>query len=99
MRCLELVRADTAEVRVAAYGIVESVDIAGYVRDRSVPTRVDAFLDPLLFQTAEEGLSDRVVPAVGASAHAWLKMVAFAKAPPCIAPILRALIRVDQSFT
>src|SRR5690606_20108974 len=70
-----------------------------YVRGRHISTRVDALLDPFLFQTAEEGLSDRVIPAVGTSAHAWLKAVVFAKTPPCVASVLRALIRVDQSFS
>lgn len=50
------------------------------------------------FQTAEEGLRDRVVPAVCSSAHAWLKKAVFAKTSPCITPILGALIRVDQGL-
>ncbi len=50
MRFLELIMADAAEVSATAYGIVESVDVVGYVRGRHVPTGVDASLDPLLFK-------------------------------------------------
>lgn len=56
MRCLDLVSANTTEVSVAAYGIVEPVDVVGYVLGRRVPTGVDALLDPLLFQTTEESM-------------------------------------------
>ena len=92
MRCFELVRTDSAEMAMAARQIVEPLDVLGDVRGRYLPTGVDALLDPLLLQAAEEGLGDRVVPAVGAPAHAWLKMVVLAETPPCIASILRALI-------
>ena len=83
---------------VAAFWIVKPIDVVGYVRGRHVTIRIDALLDPFLFQTAEEGLSDRVVSAVGTSAHAWLKVVVFAETSPCITSVLRALIRVDKGF-
>ena len=67
---------------VAAFWIVKPIDVVGYVRGRHVTIRIDALLDPFLFQTAEEGLSDRVVSAVGTSAHAWLKVVVCAETPP-----------------
>ena len=98
MRCFELVRTDSAEMAMAARQIVEPLDVLGDVRGRYLPTGVDALLDPLLLQAAEEGLSDRVVPAVGTSAHAWLKVVVFAETSPCITSVLRALIRVDKGF-
>ena len=77
---------------MASRQIVEPFDVLGDVRGRYFPTGVNTPLDPLHLQTAEEGLGDRIVPAVGASAHAWLKMAVFAEAPPCIASILRVLI-------
>lgn len=43
MRGLEFVRADTAEVSAAAHGMVESIDVVGYVRDRHAPRGVGAF--------------------------------------------------------
>ena len=67
---------------VAAFWIVKPIDVVGYVRGRHVTIRIDALLDPFLFQTAEEGLSDRVVSAVGTCAHAWLKVVVCAETPP-----------------
>lgn len=83
---------------MTAFGIAKPIDVIGYVRGRHVPTVVDALLDLRIVQTAEEGLGDRVVPAVGGSAPAWLQMITFAKAPPCIIPILGAQVRVDQGL-
>jgi hypothetical protein len=54
------------------------------------------FFDPLFLETAEEGFSYRVIPAIASAAHAGLKMVRFAITPPGIAAVLRALIRMDQ---
>jgi len=49
MRCLELIMADTAEVSMTAYGIVEPVGT--WLCPRSPrPDGVDAFLYPLLFK-------------------------------------------------
>lgn len=41
--------------RATLYGILEPVDVVGYVGGRRVPAGVDAFLDPFLFQTVEDG--------------------------------------------
>lgn len=69
MRCFELVRTDAAQMAMAARQIVEPLNVLGDVRGRYFPTGVDTLLDPLLLQAAEEGLGDRVVPAVGAPAQ------------------------------
>jgi hypothetical protein len=53
------------------------------------------FLDPFFFQATEEGLDDRIVPAVALAAHAWLKVVGPAESPPCIASELRALVGMN----
>ena len=82
MRRVEFVRTETAEMTMAARQIVEPLDVLGDVRGRFLSTGVDALLDPLLLQAAEEGLGDRVVPAVGAPALAWLKKAVFAETPP-----------------
>lgn len=42
------------------------------------PAGVDAFLDPVIFLTAEDGLSGRIALAVGAPADTWLTIVAIA---------------------
>lgn len=98
MSRLELVRTDATKIAVATCRIVEPIDVIRYVLGCSVPTYVDSLLDPLLLQAAEEGLGNRFVPADGAPAHAGLKVVVLAKAPPRIAPVLRALIRMDQGL-
>src|SRR5262245_9667977 len=81
---------------VTSSAIVEGLDVVGNVRYRNLSLPVDVFLDPLLLQTAEEGLSHSVIPAVALPAHARLKVVCFAESFPGVAPILRTLIRMDQ---
>gem|GEM_PF-2901560 len=95
----ELDGANATEVAVSTDRIVEAFDVLGYVQGRRSAVRVDVLLDALLLQASEEGLGDCVVPAVRPPAHAGLKMVGLAEAPPCIAPILRSLIRVDQGLS
>lgn len=82
MRCLELVRTAPPRWLWRRLGVVNPIDVVGYVRGRQVTIRVDALFYPFLFQTAEEELSDRLVSAVGTSAHAWLKVVVCAETPP-----------------
>ena len=95
---LELDGTDATEMTVSTDRIVEAFDVLGHVHGSRLAVRVDAFLDPLLLQASEEGFSDGIVPAVRAPAHAGLKMVGLAEAPPCIAPILCSLIRMNQGL-
>lgn len=69
---LEGLRADAAEVAVAAGSIVERLDVIEDIGAGQVACLVYALLDPFLFQAGEEGLGHRVVPAVAAAAHARL---------------------------
>lgn len=57
---------------------------------------IESFLNALLHQTAEEGLSYSIIPAGAASTYAVLKVVGLQEALPVIAAILRAMIRVDS---
>ena len=60
--------------------IVERLDV---FRDRGVGDRailVDLFLDVLLLQAAEEGLSDGVIPAIASTTHAGNQSIGSAEA-------------------
>ena len=81
---------------VAACSIVEHLDVVEDIGPGQISRFVDALFNSFFLQTAKERLGHRVIPAVAAAAHAGLKMVFSAEAQPVIAPILRALIRVDQ---
>lgn len=95
---LELDGTDATEMAVSTDRIVEAFDVLGHVQGSRLAVRVDALLNPLLLQTSEEGFSDGIVPAVRPPAHTGLKMVGLAEAPPCIAPILCSLIRMNQGL-
>ena len=59
--------------------VVEYLDVIEDIGTGQVTGFVDTFFDALLFKTAEEGLSDCVVPTVTASAHAGLQVVGLQK--------------------
>src|SRR5713101_2709870 len=82
---------------VAPCLIVERVDVVSDIGCRSFSVFVDALSYSFLLQAAEEGLCNRVIPAVSPPAHARFKMIRAAKALPVIASILRALVRVNES--
>jgi hypothetical protein len=84
---------------VSALGIVEAINIFPDLDDGRVSTGVDALLDPLLLEAAEEGFRDRIVPAIASPAHAWFETVGLAEAPPRVAAVLSSLIRVDQRLS
>jgi len=65
---------------VSAGTIVEHLDVVEDVCFGQVTGFVDPFLDPLLFQAAEERLSNRIISAVTPSTHARLQVVGFQKA-------------------
>lgn len=60
---------------------------------------VDVLPNLFLLEAAEEGLGDRVVPAIAPTAHAWLEVVVLAKPSPGIAAVLGALIGMDQGVS
>jgi hypothetical protein len=57
---------------------------------------VDLLLDQLLLEAAEKGLRDGVVPTIAFAAHARLKVIRPAEAPPRVAAVLAALVRVNE---
>lgn len=61
------------------------------------PVGVDSHLDTLFLQAPEEGLGHGIIPAVASPAHAGFQVIGSTEAPPGIAAILGALIRMDQS--
>ena len=74
MSCFELLGTEPTEMAMTACSIVERVDVVGHVGDRQFSILVDLFLDPLLFQTAEERFGDGFVPTVALPAHTRLKV-------------------------
>lgn len=56
MRRFELIGTDTAQVTVATLRIVEAVDVVRYVEKSRLSISIDAFLDSLFLQAAEERL-------------------------------------------
>src|SRR5712691_10154927 len=80
-------------------GIVERIDIGRDIGRRQLSVLVDLLFDPFLLQTGEERLSDGIVPAVAASAHAGLQVIGSTEAPPVIAAVLGALVRMNDGAT
>lgn len=97
-RFLECLGTDSTQITVTARSIVERFDVVRDIRPRDLPVLVDALPDPLLLQAPEEGLGNRIVPAVSPSTHAGLQTMASAKPPPVIAAVLRALIGVNDGL-
>lgn len=60
---------------VTAIPIVKDLDVVKDIRPCQIASLVDAFLDTLLLQAAEEGFGHRVVPAIATSAHAGLQLM------------------------
>ena len=73
MRSLELFWTHAAHVAVAACPVVELLDVLSNIDDSDRAVRVNALLDTLFLQAAEERLRHGVVPTVPSSAHAGLK--------------------------
>ena len=67
---------------VATGPIVEHLDVVEDIRFGKIAGFIDPFLNSFLFQAAEEGLGDSVIPAVATPAHAGLEVVAAAKPQP-----------------
>lgn len=62
-----------------------------------VPGLGDTLLDSLLVQTAAERLDNSIVLAAAAPAHAGLEVVGCTEALEVIAPMLTALVAVNQN--
>ena len=59
--------------------IIENFDIVKDIGAGHFARFVHSLSDSFLFQDAEEGLGDRVVPTVSTTAHAGLEIMSFAK--------------------
>jgi len=93
---LELLWTQPAEMTVTARSIIESIDVLGHVGRCELSVLVDLFLDSLLLQAAEEGLDDRIIPAVAFPTHTRLEAIRAAESSPRVAAKLSALVGVNQ---
>lgn len=82
-----------------ARAIVERRDVVGDFSCGRVAALLDFFIDSFFLEAAEERLRYGVVPAIAATTHAGFQATYFAEAPPRVAAVLRALIRMDQRLT
>lgn len=92
-------RAYTTDMAVASRTIVELFDVFGDVLRSRLSIFVNVLLDPFFLEAAEKRFGNSIVPAISSAAHAGLKMMGFAEPPPGVAPVLRALIGMNQSST
>lgn len=90
--CFKRLRTYTAKVAVSASSIVERFNLVVDLSLGDITGLVDSLLDPLFLQAAKERFGHCVIPAVPTPAHAGLKAMRAAKAPPSVATILRTLI-------
>lgn len=65
--------------------IVEDFDVIKDVGARQITGLVDTFSHALLFQTAEEGLGDRVISTISTTTHTQLERVRATEALPIVA--------------
>ena len=73
---------------VMAHGVIKHLNVVKDISARQLTRFVDAFLDPLFLQAAEERLSNGIVPAVAATTHAGFKPMRVTEAQPVIATVL-----------
>ena len=79
-----------------ADSIVKTLDVIKDIRLGILPGGVDAALDSLLFQTAEEGFRNRIVPTVAPATHAGNQVVVLAPTIEVITTKLTTLVRVNH---
>lgn len=79
---------------MSANRVVEHLNVIEYVRGSSSPVRVNAPLDSLLLQCAEEAFGNGVIVAIATATHARHHMVRPQEWLPVIAGELAALIRM-----
>ena len=93
---LEGLGAYVAEMAVLTISIVEDFDVIEDFGAGQIAGLVDALSDPFLLQAAEKRFGHGIVPTVAAPTHARLQVVSGTEAPPVVATVLRALIRMHQ---
>ena len=90
----ELLRPQPVEMPMLAGRSIEHFDVVGHIDQRQLTVLVDALLDLLVLQTAED--HDGISSAAPFPAHTRFKMIRATEAPAGLACILRALVRVNQ---
>lgn len=88
--------ADTAQMAVAPGSIVKDFDVVEDISSGQISGFVDTFADAFFFQTAKKRFGHGVMPTTSTPAHARFKVIGLAKAPPVIAAILAALVRMHE---
>jgi len=79
--------------------IVKNFNVIEDIGANQVARFVNAFANPLPFETAEERLCDRIVPAVATPAHTGSEVIDHAESAPVAAAVLTALIgQAAQEF-
>ena len=68
-------RTDPAQMAVSTGAILEHFDVLVDLGIGQIPSPVDAFLDPLLLQTAKEGFGHGGIPTVATPAHTGFKII------------------------
>lgn len=82
--------------------VIKHFDVVEHIGLSQVTGFVDPFADAFLFQTAEEGFHDCIIPAITSSAHAGVQVVSQTETMPIITAVLGALdalLRVKQQFS
>jgi hypothetical protein len=97
--CFKFLGADSTKVTVAAHLIQRRFDVVRAIRTCDLSILVNSLPDTFLLQTTEEGFGDSIVPTVARSTHARFQVIGSAKAAPVIAPVLRALIGMNDSLS
>jgi len=93
---LERLGTDATEMAMAASSIVEDLDVVENVGPRELAGLVNPFANAFLFQAAEEGFGDCIIPTIAASTHARIEAVGVAETRPVLAAVLRSLVRVHE---
>lgn len=60
---------------ITVISIVSDLDVVKVIRPCQIARLVDAFLDALFLQAAEEAFGHGIVPAIATSAHAGLQLM------------------------
>ena len=81
---------------VSSRPIIKDLDVIEDIGPGELTRFVDALANPFFFQAAEERLRHRIIPAVSPPAHAGLQIIGQAEAPPVVATVLTALIRMND---
>ena len=89
---------DTPKVLMSSSWVVERLDVVRNVVRRNIPVPIDFLLYALFLEAAKKRFGDSIIPTIAPPAHAGLKTIVEAEAPPVIATVLAALIGMYDRF-